>query len=227
MGDERRGAATQSGTPWGELERIDEQRGRREEARVRQILEAMLEASGERGYRRVAVQDVIDRYGGNRAHFYRHFSGKADCYATAHALGLARLSDRLLGAAAPPAGWQEGVRGALDELAAFAVERPQLARGLVLEVQVAGGECMERRNEAIAGFARTLDRGREDSPAGRTPPALSAPLLVGAVESALGSALARGEPEAFRSVVPELAHLIVSTYLGEEAAAAELSQATP
>jgi hypothetical protein len=52
------------------------------------------------------------------------------------------------------------------------------------------------------------------------------PWRPGAVESAAASALAAGEPRAFAESVPELAHMIVSTYLGEEAAGEELAALT-
>ncbi len=218
MAGGERTTGVRSGTPWGELERIEDERERRAEERTRTILEAMLEASGSRGYRRVSVQDVIDSYGGNRVHFYRHFRSKADCFACAYEAGIGQLSDRILRAAAAAGGWRPGVRAALDELAAFAAESPQLARGLVIEVQLAGGESAERRADALARLARALDRGREEPNARRSPPAITAPFLVGAVEAALRGALERGGPRAFADAVPELSHLTVSTYLGAEEA---------
>src|SRR5215204_4187898 len=77
-----------SGTPRGELARVEEIRGK--------TLDAMLAACGQKGYRRVAVQDVIDRYGGNRVQFYRHFSSKADCYAAAYEDEVERLEARVV-----------------------------------------------------------------------------------------------------------------------------------
>src|SRR5689334_9384394 len=88
------------GTPRGELARFDESRDRKADEIRQRILEAMLETCGEKGYRRVAVQDVIDRQGGNRVQFYRHFSSKADCYAAAHGEEIDRLQARVLGSAA-------------------------------------------------------------------------------------------------------------------------------
>jgi AcrR family transcriptional regulator len=223
MAGGKRGSGQRSGTPRGELTRIDEQRERRAEETVGRILEAMLVACGERGYRRVAVQDVIDLYGGNRVQFYRHFSSKADCYSAAYEDAGNRLCDRVLAAGAAAESWRHGIRAALDDLAGFAGAHTSLARGLVVEVQVAGGASLLRRAEALDRFERALDRAREESDPHRLPPTLTAAFLVGAVESALSTALAAGEPEAFAAAVPELTHTIVSTYLGEDAAAEELA----
>jgi hypothetical protein len=50
--------------------------------------------------------------------------------------------------------------------------------------------------------------------------------MVGAIESSLADALVAGEPQVFAAAVPELAHMVVATYLGEDAAAEELAAAT-
>ena len=50
--------------------------------------------------------------------------------------------------------------------------------------------------------------------------------MAGAIESTLTGALAAGDPAAFAATIPELTHMIVSAYLGEEAAGEELSAAT-
>src|SRR5215213_11960995 len=97
------------GTPLGELTRFDESRRRQAEETRLAILEAMLATCGEKGYRRVAVQDVIERYGGNRVQFYRHFSSKADCYADAYQEEVERLHDRVR-TAAREGGWRDRLR---------------------------------------------------------------------------------------------------------------------
>src|SRR5207342_671110 len=92
-------AERRQGTPRAELARIRESRAERESGVRDRILEAMLEACGERGFRAATVQDAIDRYGGNRVQFYRHFANKADAYAAAHEEAIDVLYKRLLGAA--------------------------------------------------------------------------------------------------------------------------------
>jgi AcrR family transcriptional regulator len=220
-----RQASNRAGTPRGELTRIRASRESQDEEARNSILEAMLEICGEKGYRRVAVQDVIDRYGGNRVQFYRHFASKADCYATAHDIETARLSETILGAARAAGGWRTGLRAGLDELAHFAEQRPLLARGLLVEVHVAGGPALPRRAEACARFADAIDGGRREAGDDRSPPAITAQFMVGAIESTLTSALAAGDPRAFTAAVPELTYMVVSAYLGEAAAGEEMAAA--
>ena len=217
-----RASGPRRGTPHGELTRFDESRERQADEIRRRILEAMLATCGEKGYRRVAVQDVIDRYGGNRVQFYRQFSSKADCYAAAHEDEIERLQARVFGSAAAEDGWRAALRAGLDEIARFAEERPLVARGLLVEVHVAGGPALRKRAEVHDRFAAAIDAARREAGPRPSPPPITAQFMAGAVESTLTAALAAGEPAAFTSAVPELTHMIVSAYLGEEAAAEEL-----
>ncbi|HXV06069.1 MAG TPA: TetR/AcrR family transcriptional regulator, partial [Solirubrobacterales bacterium] len=126
-------------TPRGELVRLGKEQQRQAATQRERIMEAMLETCGALGYRETSVQDVLDRYGGYRAQFYRHFANKAECYWAAHAAHLDRLCDELLRAAAAEPTWRHGLRAALRELTRFIGKRPELARGLLVEVHVAGG----------------------------------------------------------------------------------------
>ena len=131
-------------TPRTELARIREGRAAQDSALRDRVMEAVLEACGERGFRAATVQDAIDRYGGNRVQFYRLFAGKADAYEAAHAAALDALCERLLGAARAAEGWRPGLRAALAELGGFLVERPAPAKGLLVEVHIAGGRSRWR-----------------------------------------------------------------------------------
>jgi AcrR family transcriptional regulator len=215
-------SALRSGTPRGELAKFDESRERNADATRQRILEAMLATCGEKGYRRVAVQDVIDAYGGHRVQFYSHFSSKADCYAAAHDDEIERLRARVLGAAAAESGWRRALRAGLDEIGTFAEERPLVARGLLVEVHVAGGAALRRQGEVRDRFVAAIDAARREPGPRPSPPPITAQFMAGAVESTLTAALAAGDPAAFTAAVPELTHMIVSAYLGEEAAAEEL-----
>lgn len=211
------------GTPRGELRRFDESRRRQAEETRLKILEAMLASCGEKGYRRVAVQDVIERYGGNRVQFYRHFSSKADCYADAYEEEVERLHDRVRAAALAEDSWRGGLRAGLEELGRYVEEQPLVARGLLVEVHVAGGPALTRRAEVLERGVTAIDAGRSEDGAGPSPPPITAQFMAGAIESTLSGALATGDPGAFTGAVPELTHMIVSTYLGAEAAAEELA----
>ena len=215
------------GTPRGELARLRRRREEQDAATRERIATAMLEACGEAGYRAVSVQDVIDRYGGNRVQFYRHFGSKADCYAAAYEAEIERLCGRLLGASRPAPDWRHCLRAALGELAGLLEGRPLLARGLLVEVHVAGEPALGRRAEVAARLAAALDAARGEAGALPDPPPLTARFMLGAIESAATSALARGDAAGFAASAPDLAHMVVAAYFGEGAAAEELAATQP
>jgi AcrR family transcriptional regulator len=176
-------------------------------------MEAMLEACGEHGFRAATVQDAIDRWGGNRAGFYRQFKNKGVAYSAAHETEIERLYERLLSAAREEAGWRPGVRAALEELASYLEERPLLAKGVLVEVHVAGDPALAKRAEVQTRLVEAIDRAREELPEGSDgPPSLTARLMFGAVDSAAAGALIVGEPTAFADAVPDLLRVIVAAY---------------
>ncbi len=181
-----------------------------------QILDGMLEACGEFGYRVVAVKDVYERYGGYRAEFYRHFANKAECYAVAHEAEMERLWRRLERACQAADEWDDGLRAALGELADFASERPYRAAGLLVEAHVAGGPAGAKRAEVFERLTRAVDGARRETSASRhSPPPITAGFIVSAIEESVVSALVSGAPENFAAAVPSLIWLAVYLYFGE------------
>lgn len=192
-----------------------------EEALREATMEAALSAVGELGYRAASVRAILERSGGHRAQFYEHFASKEDCFERAYAVWIERLCVGLLGAAATAGGWRPGLRAALTSLFELAAERPAIARALLVEVQVAGGEALARREEALERLAAALDGVRERLGPDEAPPAATGMFVVGGVEAAVCEALAGDEPERVWEALPELMRFAVGAYLGEEAAREE------
>ena len=174
----------------------------------------MLEQSGCRGFRDVTVQDAIDACGTNRVQFYRHFSSKAECYATAHEEGIEALCEELLAAGAAEEDWAAGLCAALRTLGSRLVAAPVRMRGLLVEVHVAGAEALVKRGEILERLSRAVDRARKDLELGHaSPPPLTAPFMVGAIEATVTRSLLSGRPEDFVAALPELAQMIAIPYL--------------
>jgi AcrR family transcriptional regulator len=202
-----------AGTPRDELARIRGTRAGLESDLHRQIQTAVLEASGERGFRGFSVRSAIERYGGNRVQFYRHFPNKAAAYEEAYATAMDDLCEGLLRAARAESGWRPGLGAALREVSGLLVERPLIARALLVEVHVAGGGALERRSLVYDRLAEAIDTARaEPGHAEPGPPPLTARFMLGAVDSAAAAALLRDEPASFATAVPELEHMIAASY---------------
>jgi AcrR family transcriptional regulator len=217
----RGNTAGRARTPRVELARIrDAQTG--EVTRLRErIMEAALEACGRHGYRDATVQNVIDLYGGHRQQFYKQFAGKAECYAAAYEFEVDRLHSALAARAAAEPSWHRGLVAILTGLAEFLCERPTFARGLLVEVHVASGPALLKRLEVFERLTRAVDSARHETESRHSPPPVTATFMVGAIEAAVTRALTRAEPEDFAAAVPELAHMILAAYFGDDIAGEE------
>jgi AcrR family transcriptional regulator len=204
----------EAATPRKELVRIRaEQAGKESEPRER-ILSATLLGAGELGYRKLTVQEVIERYGGYRLQFYSHFANLGECYLAAYTTHSDRLIARLLEAGASAASWREGLRAALDELGRFASEEPMMARGLMSEVHLAGQPALDHREEVLERLSRAVDSARREIGSRHSPPPLTAPFMVSAIESTVVRALSKGRPGSFVEAVPELERMVAVAYFG-------------
>jgi AcrR family transcriptional regulator len=186
------------------------------------LMEEMLLLAGEVGFRDTTVQEVLDRCGGHTIQFYKQFANKEECFAIAYETWIERVGSILLEAAAKEApSWREGLRAALVELFRFVNEQPAISRALFLEVQIAGGPALDAREAAMERVAEAVDSARREIPAAEAPPEVTSMFVVGGIEACVCGALADGRPEHVWGALPELMHLAVGSYFGEEAAEEE------
>jgi AcrR family transcriptional regulator len=180
-------------------------------------MEAMLEISGEKGYRNVSVQDLIERCGASRQEFYAHFPNKGECFADAYEVEIERRYLRLMEAIDTAGSWEEGVLEGLRRTAAFLDERPALARGLFLEVHVAGGRALRKRATMNARLLQTLDDARGDAGEGdEAEPSTAASFMLGSIRHSVTGALRSGAPHEFSKEVRDFYRLLLTSFPGPE-----------
>jgi AcrR family transcriptional regulator len=194
--------------------------GRGKECRDRRrIMAAVLSLSGEIGYRQVTVRKVLAHGGGDVRQFYSHFHNLEGCFAAAYDAEAERLCTTLVDAAAAASGWRERTHAVLTGLLGFAAERPPVARALLCEVQVAGGDALVKRDEVLERLTAAIGcPSQEAAEAGFPPTPFTHAFVVGAVEGLICSRLVRGEAEELPAAAPDLMFLIVSVCLGRDAA---------
>jgi AcrR family transcriptional regulator len=185
------------------------------EDKTTRIMWAMLGATGEKGYAAVTVADVLERAGCHRSQFYRRFENKGACYLAAYEVGAEALYSFLLESCEPGCSWDSGVREALGRLARFLYRCPMLARALLVEVYVAGGNALVKHNEAVERLSHAIDPARREQQARHSPPPLAPVFMIRAVESVALSSLLSRRPERFEAAVPDLAWMITKLYLGD------------
>ena len=197
--------------------------GQDEDDRLRDsIMEAMLVASGELGYREVSIDDVLARCGAHRVQFYKRFANKEACFAAAYATWADRLATELLAAALAAGDWRRGMRSALVSLIGFAEAGAALTRALLVEAEVAGGVALEKHEETIERLGEAIDSAREQVPPEERPPALTGIFVAGGIATYVSEQLTAGEPASMRRGLPELMRFATAPYFGEEAAREEL-----
>jgi hypothetical protein len=193
----------------------------RDPAALRTVLgRAALEVVGEGVYADLTVERILDRSGraAGRSTFYRLFANADRCYLAGYAEAGGRLVEELLARCAEAPDWPAGVRAALDRLAATLIAQPALAGGLILPGWSANEGAAALHAAEVGRLRAAVDRGREVTPAGHTPPPAAADFVVGAVEATAVQALSRRAPEEFSRRVPDLVFLAVATYLGADPA---------
>jgi AcrR family transcriptional regulator len=185
-------------------------------------LEAMLLSVGAKGYDKATVQEVLERSGISRDRFQRRFGGKEACFAQAYEMAADRLCAEVLEAGREAESWRAGFRAALARLLRTVAEQPLLAKALLIEVRAARGQAWAKHQQLVERFARAVDSARHQPGARPTATALTAQFVVGAVEESLATEIGAGRTATVERLLPDLAHLVVLNYFGEDEAWLEL-----
>ncbi len=185
-------------------------------------LEAMLLSVGARGYEKASVQEVLERSGISRERFQRRFGGKEACFAQAYEMAADRICAEVLEAGREAESWRAGFRAALARLLRTVAEQPLLAKALLIEVRAARGQAWSKHQQLIERFAAAIDSARREAGARPTATALTAQFVVGAIEEAICGEIGAGRTATVERLQPDLAHLAVLNYFGEDEAWLEL-----
>jgi AcrR family transcriptional regulator len=186
-------------------------------------LEAMLLSVGAKGYDKATVGEVLERSGISRDRFQRRFGGKTACFAQAYEMAADRVCAEVLEAGRGAESWRAGFRAALAQLLRTVAEQPLLAKALLIEVRAARGRAWARHQQLIERFAVAVDSARHQRGARPTVTPLTAQFVVGAIEETLAREVAAGRAAEVEHLLPDLAHLAVLNYFGEDEAWLELS----
>lgn len=190
-------------------------------------LEAMLLSVGARGYEKASVQEVLERTGMSRERFQRQFGGKEACFAQAYEIAADRLSAEVLEAGRAAESWPAGFRAALAHLLHTIAEQPLLAKALLIEVRAARGAAWAKHQQMIEQLATAVDSARGKPGAMPTTTALTAQFVVGAIEEAICVEIGAGRTATVERLLPDLTHLAVLNYFGEDQAWLELGSPEP
>jgi AcrR family transcriptional regulator len=182
----------------------------------------MLLAVGARGYDKAAVQEVLDRSGMSRDRFQRRFGGKEGCFAEAYEMAAERLCAEVLEAGREAESWRAGFRAALARLLRSVAEQPLMAKALLIEVRAARGAAWAKHQQIVERLIEAVDVARDEPEVRASITPTRAMFVVGAIEESIIAEVGAGRTATVERLLPDLTHLAVLNYFGEDEAWLEL-----
>jgi AcrR family transcriptional regulator len=186
----------------------------------------MLLTAGAVGYEATTLQEVAERAGVTPGSFQRRFVGREECFAAAYETAAEELVERLLEAGREAPSWRAGLRAAITELLRFVAEQPLLAKALVLEVRAARGDAWLKHQQLVDRLVAAIDSARSQPGALPSASPMTAGFMVGAIEESIALEIGAGRAAEAERLLPDLAHLVVLNYFGEDEAWLELRSGT-
>jgi AcrR family transcriptional regulator len=182
----------------------------------RRILRAVGELVAKRGYGDVTVELIVKRARVSYKTFYKHFSGKEECFLALFD-GVFRSTERTIRERLDEESlpWAEQVSLALRTWIELIVTEPIIARAVIVEAPTVGPGILERYERATKAFVPLFRAGRELNPRGAELPATIEDTLAGSVFWSAYQRLIVGEAERLPELLPELIELVLRTYLGQ------------
>ena len=191
------------------------------EAQRKRILLATAELVAKRGYRAVTVELIVKRAHVSFKTFYKHFSGKEECFLEFFDRTVARSRaeiGRVLEAEAESP-WPQRVAAVIHGIFEQLTANPLLARAVVVEAPTVGPVIVERYEKTIKSLSPLLREGRRySSHSGELPETLEDTLAGGVVWSAY-QRLIVGDAERIEALLPEAVEFVLRPYVGEREAA--------
>lgn len=185
----------------------------------------MLLTVGAVGYERAGVQEVADRSGISRDQFHRRFASKEECFAQAYEEAADQLCEDILEAGRNAASWRLGFRAALAVLLRTVAEQPLLAQALLIEVRAARGRAWDKHQQVEERLIAAVDSARLQPDVLPSVSPMTAGFMVGAIAESIGLELGAGRAAEVERLLPDLSHLVILNYFGEDEAWLELRSA--
>ncbi len=181
------------------------------------LLDAVPRVVAERGYEAMSVADIVKGAAVSRNAFYRNFSDKQDCFATAHDLGHEDLFDLLVQRCEGEGTVEERVERSLAAGLEALASEPDLARLLFFEAPSAGEQVALRYHEWLGRYGTLL---RSAAP-GFSPQSIPAPevegVIVGGIASRIAGEVLRGRAAKLRSLTAPFVEYVLAFYRLDEA----------
>jgi len=180
------------------------------------LLAAVPAVAAAHGYEAMSVADIVKAAAVSRNAFYKNFSDKQDCVATAHELGHERLFGVLSTGCYEGATAEERVGGSLEAGLDLLAADPALARFLFVEAPSGGDEIALRFHEWLRRYGTLLRAAAPDLPPQSVPLPEVEQVILGGIASRIASEVLRDRGEELRGLVDPFLDYVLAFYrLGE------------
>lgn len=178
----------------------------------------MIEVVVDRGYPAATVTQVVAAAGVSRRTFYSHYSDKNQAFFEVYREVTDFICDAMIEAGREERGWVRCVKARLAALLACLTANPKLSLFTLGVPPAAGGEVAAAYRKFLDRLLAIVCEGRPKS-VKRPPPAAEYGLVGGLAALILAAVREHGGQDLER-LRPEAVEVVLTPYLGREAAAA-------
>jgi AcrR family transcriptional regulator len=155
------------------------------------LFEAMIKAVDERGFVATTISDLVENAGVSRRTFYEHFENKEQCLLLTYDMLVETLTTRLATVDASAGQGVQRLEAILEALFDAAVQRPDAARLVCVELAATGPPGVERWAQGSERLARFIGQVFAEADGAGGIPEPVAQAIVGAVRKILYSRVRR------------------------------------
>jgi AcrR family transcriptional regulator len=188
------------------------------------LLEAAVRVVSTKGYAATTVADLTREAGISRTTFYAMFDDKEACFLAAYDGVVDALVRRITRAYDAEEGWPQRARAGLAALLEALAEEPDVARLALVDVGSAGPAAQRRYRGALQRLTPLFDEGRDFAPGGRSLPANTSRMAIGAVAGLISDELAAGRAKQLSDLLSDVLFATLVPYIGPVAAAREVGE---
>jgi AcrR family transcriptional regulator len=190
------------------------------------LLEAAVRVAARKGYGATTIGDLTSEAGVSRTTFYELFEDKEDCFLAAYDTAVDVIVRRIVTAYESEQRWPERMKAALGTILWALSREPELARLALVDIGAAGPAAQRHYRVAMQRLTPLFDEGRDFAPGGRSLPANTSRMAVGAVTGLIADELVAGRAAQLPDLLSDLLFATLVPYLGPDAAAREVHELT-
>jgi AcrR family transcriptional regulator len=181
------------------------------------IAAGMIRVVVDRGYQPATVSQIVVGAGVSRRTFYNYYPDKKAAFFDVYRQVTDFLCETMSETGQGERGWPARVRTGLEALLETFAANPDLVRFTLLAPPAAGGEVAAAYREFLGRLLVVIGEGRPKRT--RNPGPAAEYGIVGGLAGLLGAAVEEGGADALIALLPEAVELVLTPYLGREAAA--------